>query len=455
MTVQTYTDTPADVRTTSSGALGENGASRTTADLVTAIDVGTTKVCTIVGHKIGPRGVRILAYSTVPCDGLRKGNVANIAATAKAIKQSVSEVEEATGHRINSAFVGVTGSHIMFENRRDPLKPPSADRVITVDDLNDVPTPSSALLEEPGRKLIQVVRLNYTLDGEEGIRNPVGMHSERVEVDTHLVTGSASFISKLADAVEGAGIKVTSLVLEPLASALAVMTSREIERGTLLVDIGGGTTDVVGFSRGQVCYTGVIPVGGFQFTNDIVITFNTTYQAAEDVKLEYASTEQQMSAPAQEITLPVVGQDIALKLQPGEIVQLTRERAQELAQLIRIKLDEDGVDAAVRSRIVLTGGTSNLAGLAELIQRSLSVPVRKGVPDAGGAFPAELKDPKYATGVGILLWALNEYVPPVNKANNEPNASIETRSAGFMPGLFRRIGRLLPGFFFTTRKGRR
>jgi cell division protein FtsA len=222
----------------------------------------------------------------------------------------------------------------------------------------------------------------------------------------------------------------------------------------LLVDIGGGTTDVVGFSRGHVCYTGVIPVGGFQFTNDIVITFNTTFQAAEDVKLRYASTEPHSPAPDRDISLPVVGQDVALKLQPREISQLMRERAQELARLIRIKLDEDRVDAAVRSRIVLTGGTSNLSGLAELMHRSLSMPVRKGVPEARGAFPAELKDPIYATGVGILLWALDEYVPPVKRAKNEANAGTEARSTGFMAGLFRRIGRLIPGFFFTARKGR-
>jgi cell division protein FtsA len=280
------------------------------------------------------------------------------------------------------------------------------------------------------------------------------MHSDRIEVDTHLVTGAASFIGKLAEAVQSAGIKVRSLVLEPLASGLAVMTPEERERGALLVDIGGGTTDIVGFSKGHVCYTGVIPVGGFQFTNDIVLTFNTTYQAAEDVKLKYASTERQSPSADQEITLPVVGRDIALKLRPSEISQLTRERAQELAQLIRIKLDEDRVDAAVRSRIVLTGGTSNLSGLAELMNRSLSMPVRKGVPEARGAFPAELKDPIYATGVGILLWALDEYVPPKERTNNEPNAGIKAGSTGFMAGLFRQIGRLMPGFFFAPRKGR-
>ena len=454
MTVQTYTDTPTDVQATGNGELRENGARRTPTDLVTAIDVGTTKVCTIVGRKDGPNGIQVIVHSTVPCDGLRKGNVADVAATAKAIKQSIKEVEDVTGHRIDSAFVGITGSHIEFENRRDRLRSPAVGGVITEDDLNGVPAQSSDLLKEPGRRLIQIVRRDFTLDGEEGIRNPVGMHSDHIEVDTHVVTGASSFIGKLAEAVERAGVKVTSLVLEPLASGLAVMAPEERERGALLVDIGGGTTDVVGFSRGQVCYTGVIPVGGFQFTNDIVLTFNTTYQAAEDAKLRYASTELRSRAPDEEITLPVVGRDIALKLQPSEIGQLTRERAQELARLIKIKLDEDRVDTAVRSRIVLTGGTSNLSGLAELMQRTLSMPVRKGVPEARGAFPAELKDPIYATGVGILLWALNEYVPPVKRANNEPNAGMEAGSTGLMAGLFRQIGRLMPGFFFASRKGR-
>ena len=451
MTVQTDVNTAMEARATIDGEAVGSELRRMPTDMVTAIDVGTTKVCVIVGRKEGAQRVRILAHGTVPCDGLRKGSVSDVAATARAIGEAVREVETATGYRIDSAFVGITGAHIAFENRRDRLEPGSTGSVITADDRDRRLVSSSTSFEVRGRKLICAVRRGYALDGEDGIRNPVGMHTERLEVDTHVVTGDASLIDRLSKAVEDAGITVTSLVLEPLASGLAVMTAGERERGAVLVDIGGGTTDLVGFSRGRVCYTAVIPVGGFQFTNDIALTFNTSYGAAESVKLRYAGTELRPFGREEEITLPVVGRDMDLKVQPGEIGQLTRERAQELTRLVRIKLDDAPIEESVKSRIVLTGGTSNLPGLAELMRRSMSIPVRKGVPQVHGALPDELKDPKYATGVGILLWAVNEYVSPRMEADTGSNLSIEAGRGGFLAGLLGRAGELMRRALFAAR----
>ena len=422
-------------------------------DLITAVDVGTTKVCTIVGRREGDRGIRVLTHSTVPCDGLRKGNVSDVAATAKAIRESIRQVEATSGYAIESAFIGVTGSHITFENRRDRLGPGTRSGVITADELARSPMPDAPGGEDAGRKLIHAIRRSYTLDGVDGIRNPVGMHSRRIEVDTHVVTGGSSFIDKLARAVEDAGISITSLVLEPLASALAVMTSSERERGAVLVDIGGGTTDVVGFSRGRICYTGVIPVGGFQFTNDIALTFNTSYSAAEDAKLRYASAEARPRRTASDITLPVAGRNADLRLQPSDISQLTRERAKELARLVRMQLDESQVDQKVRCQVVLTGGTSNLPGLVELMRQSLSVPVRQGVPEMRGVFPSVMKDPVYATGVGILIWAINDYSSQANKAETDNNTGIEEGRAGLWSRLSGRMARLVRGALFVARKG--
>ena len=424
------------------------------AEILAVIDVGTTKVCTVVGRKAGTRGVTILGYSTVPCNGLRKGNVADIALTESAVRESLLEVAAATGYRIESAFVGVTGHHVGFENRRDRLDSAGEVGAITTSDLNRVPEPVMASSNEPGRSLIHTIRMSYSLDGAEAIRNPVGMHSSEVEVKTHVVTGGTVFIDRLVKAVEGASVKVNSLVLEPLASGLAVLTPQEKETGVVMVDIGGGTTDLVGFKRGRVCYTGVIPVGGFQFTNDIALAYDTPYDAAEAAKVRYATADPYDVEADEEISLPVAGQDGEVRIHRQELCQLTRERAQELAQLVKLKLEEAQMGEPSELRLVLTGGASNLRGLTKLMQRNLGIPVRRGLPSIRGTIPDELQGPAYATSVGMLLWAINEHVPATSSTQNGRNHSNEGGPNGFLSALFGRLSNLMPFSFFEVRKGR-
>ena len=420
--------------------------------IVTAIDVGTTKVCTIMGRKTPTKGIQVLGYSRVPSDGLRKGNVSDVAATEKAIRASVNEVERLTGHRVESAFIGVTGAHIGFQNRRDMLVAAGQKGPITADDLVRCPDSLAAPTSEPGREVIHAIRMAYSLDGDDEIRNPLGMHSSQVEAKTHLVTAETSFVSRLVQAVENAGIEIRSLVLEPLASGLAVLTPSEMEQGTLLVDVGGGTTDVVLFRRGSICYSGVVPVGGYQFTNDLVLTFNTTYEAAEEAKLECASAEMQAIYSDEEILLPVVGQDLKRMVQCRDICQLTRERAQELARLIKLKLEDKQKGEPPAVRLVLTGGASNLPGLGEVIQRSLAIPVRHGVPNVGGTLPEEIRDPAYATSVGILLWALNEYVPAARQVHSNGNHSTEGGLKGLLTIIAGTVSKVILAALFVTRK---
>ena len=422
--------------------------------IVTAIDVGTTKVCTIVARKNGSKGIDVLGYGTVPCDGLRKGNVTDVAATERAVRASVMKAERKTGHRIESVFVGVTGSHVSFENRNDRLDFAGEKDVITARDLTMTPQSLAGSLDTPGRKLIHAIRMSYSVDGEAGIRNPVGMHSAEVEMETHLVMGGSRFLDRLVQAVEAAGVSVTSLVLEPLASGLAVLTPEEKERGTLLVDMGGGTTDVVGFQKGRVCYAGVIPVGGYQFTNDIAVTFNTSYEAAEQVKLAHASTEVQASDAKEEISIPVVGRDMELKVRRMEICQLARERAQELARMIKIKLEDELAGESIADRLVLTGGASNMPGLADLMQRTLTIPVRSGLPNVSGSMPDEIRDPAYATSIGMLDWAVHEYVPPTGQAHANNKQGTEAVVRGFWSDLATRFSRIMPVALVVIRKGR-
>jgi len=382
--------------------------------IVTAIDVGTTKVCTLIGCKTGRDGLQIIGHSTVPNNGLRKGNVVDIGLTEKAIRESLQRIKTNTGHKIGSAFIGVTGAHIDFENRRNPMVSTSNAGVITSADMNRIPEAVGASVQDPERTLIQAINTSYTLDGRESVRNPLGMHSNHVEVETHVVTGGTTFIDRLIQAVEQTDVRVNSLVLEPLASGMAVLTADEKMIGTMVVDIGGGTTDLVGFKEGRVCYTSVIPIGGYQFTNDISVTYDTSYEIAEELKIRYATTEHYNVAPSEEITLPAADNDGEYVIKRYELCQLTRERAQELSQMIKLKINESGMGDLSQLSIVLTGGASRLEGLTKLMQQTLGIRVRYGLPNPHGVtIPSELNTPSHSTSVGILLWALSKHDPSV------------------------------------------
>ena len=394
---------------TAKAAAASRVLERAPADMMTAIDVGTTKVCVITGRKSAGGGIEVMGHATVTSRGLRKGSVTDVGVTSDAIRRAVEQVEEQTGYQVDTAFVGVTGAHVSFQNRRDKLSPRGDVGVITADSLTG-PARRLGSMKDPHHQMIQAVRTSYSVDGEEGIRNPIGMHSDNIEVETHVVVGLSELIEKVEQAVGLADVKLASMVMEPIASGMAVLTDEEKEKGVVMVDMGGGTTDLIAFKDGQICYTGVIPVAGFQFTNDIAMMFNTYYEAAEHAKIRYGSAELYSTLENEELEFPVKGRDMRLKVRGNEISQLTRQRAQELAKLIGLKLDKAGLDEDTRSRVVLTGGASNLQGMDVLMRNTLShwstsVQVRRGTPEGAGKLPEEISDATYSTGVGMLLWA--------------------------------------------------
>ena len=427
-------------------------------DIVAAIDVGTTKVCTLVGRRSDEQGMEVLGYSTVKNTGMKKGVVFDVDATTSAIRDSINLIEKKIGYRVKSAFVGVTGSHIQFENRRENIQTGNLKGVVTGDDTTRAAIEVSYKFEVPGRQMIHANAIGFALDGEEGIRNPVGMHTTQLEVEAHLVSGDADQIGRLKKAVESAGVKVEGLVLHPIASGFSVLTTEERENGAVIIDIGGGTSDLVGFRSGNVAYTGVIPVGGYQFTNDIATTFNTTFETAESLKIEHASADYHAGALDDEISVPVIGRDSLLKIHRLEICQLVRERALELGRMIRIKLDSEQFgDLESATTIVLTGGASNLPGFTDLVRRTVGVNVRHGVPQLGEMVPEDLKEPIYSTVLGILLSGVNEWVSDSEFKESIPDANVDTQlmeSDGVIQRLLGRIGNLVPKPISTTRKGR-
>ena len=411
--------------------------------LLAAIDVGTSKVSTILGRRVGADSVEFLAHSMVPSRGLKKGNVADVAATQEAVRQSVENVQRASGETIASAYVGVTGAHIEFENRWQPMAWAGSQGVITAQDLSRVPGEVSAAGVGDRRRLIHALPKEYAVDGHPGIRNPEGMHSNDVKVETHVVTGSTSVVSLLVNSVQQAGVEVSGLVLQPLASAEATLTRPEREDGVAIVDIGGGTTDIVVFKRGAITYTAAIPVGGYQFTNDICLTYDSPFPAAEEVKLKYANTEPYMVKAEDYVALDVVGQSAPLRLPRRDLCQLMRERAHELTRLVMVKLREAGVGDISNFTVVVTGGTSNMPGLEQLMQRTLSMRVRIGVPERPLGLPSDLRSPAHSTGAGILVWALQNGEVATERQPNGRKQAVQMDGGNVVARFFRQVRAIL------------
>jgi cell division protein FtsA len=374
---------------------------------ITAIDVGTTKVFSLMANVFTDGNLmttpEIIATSIAPCNGLKKGNVNDVKLTSAAIKQTLQDLESQTGIKTKSAYVGVTGSHVSYENKRNSLKDIGGHGVITHDELNLTEFESDS---DDQRMLLHAMPISYTLDGADGIRNPIGMHSDAVSVDTHVITADRTFITKLTESCKEAGVKVDAFVMEPFASALSTLTDDEREQGALIIDIGGGTTDIIGFKDNRVIYTAVIPVAGFQFTNDIAYTYDSTYESAEKVKMEHGHTELTAIEISKNITLNSNKESQTIEVPARDIGRLLRERSVELAQMVQLKLEELEINGLDTMKIVLTGGGSKLPGIGHLFQRHLGRRVRLGEPNVSWSNKFDdLKHPSQATVLGILIWA--------------------------------------------------
>ena len=407
--------------------------------LLTAIDIGTSKVSSILVRRNGPGDVQFLAHSTVPSRGMRKGNVTDAEATEEAVRESIENIQYASGERVVSAYVGVTGGHIEFENCWRPMPWIGDHRVVTAGDMSRVQAEVAAAGVDESRTLVHAIPREYAVDGYAGIRNPEGMHSKDVRVETHVVTASADAAENLVRSVEQAGVKVAGLVLQPLASSEALLTPEERDEGAAIVDMGAGTTDIIVFKNGVVTYTAAIPVGGYQFTNDMCITYNCSFEDAEQAKIEHACTDPYMVKTDEHLTLDVIDQTAPLRLPRRDLFQLMRERAHELSRLIMIKLREAGIEGSAGFKVVLTGGSANMPGLDQLMQRTLAIKVRIGVPDRPAGLPDELRSPVYSTAVGMVIWALKQKEHAAALGGNGTGRSDNSNGGNVFGKFFRAI----------------
>lgn len=373
---------------------------------IVGIDVGTTKVCTIVGKVQEDGRVNILGVGQTPGKGLDKGIVVNIDDAVQVIAASVEKAERLSGFRIETAFVGVAGRHIASLNSRGVVAIGHPDYEINRSDIARAVEAAQAVAIPSQREVIHVIPRAYIVDGHEGIRDPIGMSGFRLEVETHIITGEVMAIQNLIKSVQRADVEVDDLVLQPLASGEAVLTPEDRDRGVILVDIGGGTTDIAIFIQGGIWHTCVIPVGGMHFTNDIVYVLHTPYHTAEYLKLKYGSA---IADPTGGDTDEMIETDTLTlgekqKISRHMLNEIIQARAEQIIELIYNEIQRSGYNGMLQAGIVLTGGCAQLPRLDELARDMLGMPVRVGVPTGLVGLADTIDAPPYATSVGLLRW---------------------------------------------------
>ena len=399
--------------------------------ILASIDVGTTKICTILADADDVGGTRVVGVGIAHSKGLHKGLVVNINEARESIRESVKKAEQASNYKIDSAYVGVTGRHVTSLNNHGVVAITRNDRVVRPDDLKRVLASAQSMKVASDRRLLHVIPRNYAVDGQAGVKNPVGMHGFRLDVETHVITAAITSIQNLVKCIRSIGIDIEDLVLEPLASSEAVLTEDEKQVGVILADIGGGTTDVAVFREGSIWHTAILPVAGYQLTRDVSIGLGLPFDVAEEMKKKYGSVmpvyESKMDNST---TMSQDGHGISYQ----DLCDIIRARVEEIMKLILLELPNSEYESLVPAGLVLTGGSSNLAGAAALGRDVLKLPVRLGIPSDINGIADVLRDPAYATSVGLLLWG----------AKHEGNRNWQANGFG---GAFRRLAFQLKKLF--------
>lgn len=373
---------------------------------IVGIDVGTSKICTLIGEPDPEGAVRILGLGIVPSAGLRKGIVVNVEEATAAIASSIEEAEKLSGCTVKRAHVGVTGEHVTSINSRGTVPIGYGNQPITTDDVTRAIESAQTIAIPHNRRMLHVIPRAYIVDGQTGVRDPVGMQAFRLEVEVHIVTAAVASLHNLVRCVERAGVKVSDLVLEPLAAAEAVLNSAERQMGVVLADIGGGTTDIAVFHDGTVAYTAVLPVAGHQLTNDLAVVLRTPLGTAEEIKVRYGHTIPAMLNGSEPIDVTGFG-DEGTQVVPREYVaQVLEARMSEILYLIDEEMKRSGYDGLLPAGMVFCGGSTQLPGLKDLARHMLNTPVRIGLPQGIRGLSEAVSESTYAASVGLLHWGL-------------------------------------------------
>ncbi len=371
-------------------------------ELIVGLDIGTTKICAIVGEVTAQGGIDIIGIGSHPSKGMRKGVVINIESTVNSIKRAVEEAELMAGCEISTVFAGIAGGHIKGINSHGVVA--VKDKEITKSDVDRVIDAAKAIAIPMDREVLHILPQEFIVDDQDGIREPIGMNGVRLEAQVHIVTGAVSSAQNIVKCANRCGLNVADIVLEQLASSEACLTEDEKELGVALVDIGGGTTDLAIYSEGAIVHTSVLAVGGNHLTNDVAVGLRTPTHEAEKIKQKYGCAMASMVERDETIEVPSVGGRKPRVLSRQILCEIIEPRVEEMFMLVQRELQKSGYEDLLASGVVITGGTTLLEGMPELAEDVLGLPVRRGLPRGISGLVDVVRSPMYSTGVGLVLY---------------------------------------------------
>ncbi len=385
------------------------------------IDIGTTKICALVGEKTAKGAWRILGAGIAVARGIRKGVVVDVNQAAESIASAVEQAERVAGMRIEGALLNISGTHIESTNSRG-VAAIQGNRAVTPDDIERALESAEAIAVPQNREIIHAIPRGFTLDGQEGVKDPLGMIGFRLEVEAHIATGAVPPIQNLIKAAQTAGIRANELVFAPIAAGSAVLTPAEKEMGVIVADIGGGTTDLAVFIDGSVWQSVVLPVGGINITNDLAVGLRAPFDAAEDLKVNQGRIDFAALSEDQVLDITTFGEEGQRAISMRLMAEIIDARIEEILQLILTEIKRAGYDNLLPAGVVLCGGTAKLPGLKAKAREILKLPVRIGFPLEIEGFVDRVSSPAFATSVGLLNWCAQN--------GNAKNATVRTPKSG-------------------------
>ncbi len=373
--------------------------------VLVGIDVGTTKIVALIGEVSRDGALTIIGKGPVAATGLKKGVVVNIDQTVHSIATAVEHAERLSGWKIDRAFVGVGGQHIEGMNSKGQIAVSGANREITREDISRAIEVARAVTIPSNRDVLHVLPRGFVVDGQDGVKDPVGMSGSRLEVETHIVTGSTAFLDNVVKCVRRAGLEIDTTVLEPIATGESAALPAEKDLGVVLIDIGGGTTDVAVFVNGEIYYTAVLPIGGDHVTRDMAIGLRASQEEAEEAKLKYGCATNDMVDMDDTFRVKSLGDEQPRELPREMLVEIIEPRMQEILQMVREEVIKSGYIDMLPAGAVLTGGGALMRGTIQLAEKILGMPTRIGLPQGVGGLNDTVQSPVYTTGVGLVIYA--------------------------------------------------
>ncbi len=370
-------------------------------NLIVGLDIGTSKIVAIVAE-LQPEGtLKVIGLGQHSSRGLKKGVVINIESTMQSIQRALEEAELMADCKINNVYTGIAGSHIKSLNSHGMVKIKDAE--VSQMDVDRVIETARAIALPADQQILHILTQEFIIDGQEDVREPLGMSGMKLEVKVHIVTGAVAAAQNIVKCIKRCGIEVSDLILQPLASSLAVLTDDEKELGVCLVDIGGGTTDIAVFKQGAIRHTAVVPIAGDQMTNDVAVAFRTPTQSAEEIKIKHGCALRQLADPREVVEVPGVDGREPRQLLVQTLAEVLEPRVVELYEMVLNELRRSGMEEMIASGIVITGGSAMMRGMVELGEEIFHMPVRLGMPRYVGGLSEVVSNPRYATAVGLVL----------------------------------------------------